>query len=136
MTNLHEAITQQLAELDKEAANYYTISETSGPLEARHLARGIEIAAGRIRKAILSTVRPDDGTTISAEWLEQFGFKKISGPGRKATHEKRGLLTDRLSIDCNYGNTWWNAEPLVFVKTRGQLRLLCRALGVELREGK
>lgn len=47
-----------LVELQREADEWYRISETSGPLESRELAHGIEIAIRRIRQAMALAKNP------------------------------------------------------------------------------
>lgn len=79
---------------------------------------------------VLATVRADDETTITPAWLESVGFRQAYKVG---THEILDVA-GRFAVDANYGDTWLNQGRLVHIRTRGQLRHLCSALSIELRE--
>lgn len=91
----------------------------------------------------LATTRPDDGEEPTADWLRQVGFQSC-------------IVFDRLEIPARFkdgnpvvwlwhdpdGEIGWSSEesgaallfPAGSVWTRGQLRDLCRALQIELKE--
>ncbi|EMI54542.1 hypothetical protein RSSM_04013 [Rhodopirellula sallentina SM41] len=72
----------------------------------------------------------DDEQIISQVWLESVGFTKRSGPGWKSTHFKRSIAGE-LSVCSQFGNVWWNQEHIRFCRTRGEVRRLVSAMGLD-----
>lgn len=79
----------------------------------------------------------DDDEPITAEWLESVGFVYhdlgSDSPYEWYQHPSRLILWD-------FNEEYWICNQLdqgsvrMDFKTRGQVRLLCRALGIELKE--
>lgn len=80
-----------------------------------------------IREALDSS---DDNQVITPEWLETQGFQKRTGPGFKSTHIRKDV-NGTLSICSQFGNVWWNQEHLRFCRTRGEVRRLISAMGLD-----
>lgn len=92
-------------------------------------------AAERIAKVWLAENQTDDGELIKPEWLEELGF----GDSFNFTYEKRYELCDGVRVmffACQAPKRWrselWVGKKITPTElTRGQVRRLCKALGVE-----
>ena len=69
-----------------------------------------------------------DAEPVTAEWLESVGFGYHKGLGLWFI---RGVWFDLSTFEARINRVL----PRQF-KTRGDLRLLCKALGIELKEGE
>ena len=76
----------------------------------------------------------DDDELVTDEWLRSVGFKEEE-------NELRSLSIGHDSIVCwdAYDDAlptfWVRAWELQHIQTRGQVRNLCKALGINLKEG-
>ena len=71
----------------------------------------------------------DDQLPITEEWLLSVGFEKV-------IHWPSIVSEQGEVFTYQHGSLWADEKRLVRVNHRGQLRLLARALGVELKESK
>lgn len=126
MTNLREAaerLKSYLLALESgdTSQNPYLDGETHDILQD----------AGKVAEAYLATVRADDEVPLDRDWLLSIGFEQTAG-STHLTYSETIEVTENL-------RQWWVGDwlqrlpqPLV-PKTRGGLRRLCEALGVEVK---
>lgn len=121
--SVSEAATpNELRDAVAEARKHRNLGNVS--IEARNL----------IVRAYLDVVKPDDEEAVTEEWLLYIGVQRGSSP------QARKLYLDSLNFDdvgkgtvsvCDYTE---NAVLGKAFKTRGDVRRLCSALGIELKE--
>ena len=74
----------------------------------------------------------DAGEPISVAWLQAIGF---TGPNQIASMRCGPITLDPYANDES--DQWWETEFCgTKFRTRGQVRVLCRALGVDIKEQK
>lgn len=97
-----------------------------------------DLFAGNVARAWLVEHPADDDGLITEEWLRAVGFADdedhlcIVAPDR----ENEGLVIRRLSTGEWNAEDGFEAIQVPSPSTRGDVRLLCRALGVNLKRSK
>ena len=120
-TELNQQAWEQL--IDEDIA---WVEQQPRTLERDHITQCLEWL--REHKPALAAQPADDEQLIDAEWLESVGWK-YSG-GYLSFHE---LYYDHMNTTPTPG-MHCPARWLPHIKTRGDVRWLCAALGVELKE--
>lgn len=163
MNSVHEARerlppgpwTYQTAEHDDwgtvRDANGYIVAKTCTGMEGSDFYASVKYGgeewkagppkARAVAELLIEAERLSDPTPIDAEWLKAVGF--VVSDFKCWNLEPWGPLGNRLSwIDPAWSDVWHGEvvyggqrmpKPL---KTRGDVRRLCRAMGITLREGE
>ena len=88
---------------------------------------------GNVASTVLAEHAADDDESVSDEWFQQV----LGEPQRRMTGDMYQIPGQRLWLfqrcDDEWGLTGDNRD-ICDIKTRGQFRQLCRALGIELKE--
>ena len=93
---------------------------------------GIARDACVVAEAYLAEHAADDGEAVTAEWLRTVGFYgKVNRP-LSFTQGELTLVIEGPRCWINMGMRTKHLPPNI--KTRGDVRRLCNALGVELKE--
>lgn len=117
----------------KEAAERLRVCENQAHLYILrvkgHVGQTIERDRGILARAYLAEHPADDGEAVTAEWLEVVGLSDAIE------------LPEQFGIQFypdGYAGLWYYYGPgkdlRIECKTRGDVRRLCKALGIELKE--
>lgn len=118
------------------AAAWYELQQTEREINDGHPAL-IQLAKrAEVFRHVLATVREDDGEPVTEEWAVAIGFRREVDPHRgvRDMFHVAGLVwRPHFCEDCHgrwqYGPMTIKTHP----KTRGQLRALLAALGIEVK---
>jgi hypothetical protein len=91
--------------------------------------------AAALAESTQQAVEQDDQEPVTEEWLRSVGFVKVDS-GFRLNSEAAGKHHLRYTnVFCHDSEGWWaNGLGIRPQKTRGDVRLLCRALGINLKE--
>lgn len=87
--------------------------------------------AAKVVNAWLAEHPSDDDEPVTEEWLREIGFTYDDEWGATYIY---GYKTFPLWYEDLCGEWGWGEAELPSPKTRGDVRRLCRALGIELKE--
>ncbi len=98
-----------------------------------------EHKAKAVAEAYLAEHPADDGDGLSVEWMQAVGFVQSGGGWWRLGEGTNSMALD-YHDNTEVGDVFrlpsGSYTPGINVQTRGQLRRLCAALGVPLKEGK
>lgn len=88
----------------------------------------------RVAAWALSEFRPDDGEAVTEEWLLSVGFESV--PSQMGPNYSDHYQLGKMNIWNFNGTGEWllNDADWITMKTRYDVRQLCRGLGITLKE--
>lgn len=103
-------------------------------------ASGVALQDDMVARHILATVQPDDGEAATREWLETLAPNgEVWDEGEIVVNASVGRLVGswHISIDRHRNNLCLSgsANPIMAKPTRGDVRRLLAALGIEAKGG-
>jgi len=114
-----------------EAAERLREHESGGdiyPFDGGAMEMGDERA---LAAAYLAEHPADDGEPITEEWLRSVGFKV--SPDFEFLFIEAGLRPGTIEFDPDIGWIIFGSKATRLLETRGDVRRLCAALGIELK---